>query len=77
MGEMVVWLANGRQRKTADAELVGFSRATDPEMMVIGNALHSIDKLSLSKLGQEKGCDRSRGFDIYLEKSTIRSKTIH
>ena len=58
--KVVVWLATGTQKKTAGAELVGFSRATKHEMMAIGNPLHNIDRMSLSKLGQGKACDQRR-----------------
>ena len=45
--KVVICLATGRQKKTPGAELVGFSRATDSNMIAIGTPLHSIDIISL------------------------------
>ena len=63
---MIVWLATGRQKKTPGAELVGFSRAMNSEMMTIGNPLHKIDRIDILKIVQGKVCDIRRVFEIRL-----------
>ena len=54
---VVVVLSTGRQRRTPGAELVVFFRATDSEMMAIGNPLHEIDRMSILKIGQGNASD--------------------
>ena len=36
--------------------------------------LHNIDRMSLSKLGQGKSCDRRRGFEKYLSRISKSSQ---
>lgn len=59
---VVVWLTTRKQRGTPCAELVGFSRATDSEMMTIGNTLHELDRMRRLKTGQGKTVDIRREF---------------
>ena len=71
---VVVYLSTGRQRRTPGAELVGFSRATDSEMMAIGNPLHELDRLSILKIGQGKSSDMRREFEKKLKAEAEKSQ---
>ena len=63
---VVVCLPTGRQRKTPGTELVGFSRATEPGRLAIGNWLYGIDRISLLKLGTSSACQKRIEFETYL-----------
>lgn len=52
----LICLATDHQRKTMGTELVGISTATDSHIIVIGNSLYSIDRMSLPKLVHGKVC---------------------
>ena len=74
---VVVVLATGRQRRTPGAELVGFSRATDSEMMAIGNPLHEIDCMSILKIGQGNATDMRKEFENRLKAEAERSQLVY
>ena len=57
---VVVVLSTGRQIRTPGAELVVFLRATDSEMIAIGNPLHMINRMSILKIGQRNDSDMRR-----------------
>ena len=61
-GRVIVWLGTGKQRKTPGEELVGFSRATDSEMMAISKPLHEIDMSGILTIGQGKASNMRRSF---------------
>ena len=63
---VVVCLPTGRQRKTPGAELVGFSRATEPGRLAIGNRLCDLDRINLLKLGTSIACQKRIEFETYL-----------
>ena len=65
--QVVVVLSPGRQRRTPGAELVGFSRATNSEMMAIGNPLHELDCMSILEIGQGNAADMHKEFENTLK----------
>ena len=74
---VVVWLATGKQRRTPGAELVDFSRATDSEMMAIGNPLHELDRMGILKIGQGKASDMRRDFENKMKVTAEKSQIYH
>lgn len=58
------------------AELIGFPRSTDSNMIVIGTPLHSIVRISLFKLDQGKVCNRRREFEAFLNTRVKCTKNI-
>ena len=71
---VVVWLATRNQKRTPGAESVDFSRATDSEMMAIGNPLHQLDQMGILKIGQGKASDMRREFEKIMKTQAEKSQ---
>ena len=80
IGEDKVWkrvtvcLPTGRQRKTPGAELVGFTRVTEPGRLVIGNPPCNVDRISLLKVGTSSACQKRIEFKTYIAGLSQRSQ---
>ena len=71
---VVVWLTTGKQRRNPGAELVIFPRATNSEMMAIGNSLHELDRIRILKIGQGKASNMCRDFENKMKVTADKSQ---